>query len=267
LLGAAATFLENQPERPDDSDNPMRLVAMLPMVKDAKAWSRRFNVDLTTSYGMSELSMPIISDVNPSNSESCGKLRPGYEARIVDDHDQQVPEGEAGELILRTERPWSISPGYWRMPDATAAAWRNGWFHTGDRFRRNADGEYFFVDRQKDVIRRRGENISSFEVEAELLRHPDIREAAAIAVPSPHGEDDVMVAVASVPGSTLTPEILFEHLRPRMPHFMLPRYIRFMADLPKTPSMRVQKHALRTEGVTTDSWDREAAGIKIKRDS
>lgn len=267
LLGAAATFLETQPERADDADNPMRLVAMLPMVSDARGWSRRFNVDLTTSYGMSELSMPIISDVNPSNTESCGKLRPGYQARIVDEHDREVPEGEAGELILRADRPWTISPGYWRMPEATAAAWRNGWFHTGDRFRRDADGLYFFVDRQKDVIRRRGENISSFEVEAELLRHPDIREAAAIAVPSPHGEDDVMVVVAALPGSTLTAVELFEHLRPRMAHFMLPRYIRFMSALPKTPSLRTQKHMLRAEGVTGDSWDREAAGIKVRRNA
>jgi crotonobetaine/carnitine-CoA ligase len=267
LLGAAATFLESQPERPDDADNPMRLVAMLPMVNDAKAWSRRFNVDLTTSYGMSELSMPIISDVNPTNTESCGKLRPGYQARIVDEFDQELREGEAGELILRADRPWTISPGYWRMPEATAAAWRNGWFHTGDRFRRNAKGEYYFVDRQKDVIRRRGENISSFEVEAELLRHPDIREAAAIAVPSPYGEDDVMVVIALLPGSTLNAEDLFEHLRPRMAHFMLPRYIRFMAALPKTPSLRVQKHALRADGVTDDCWDREAAGIRVTRNA
>jgi crotonobetaine/carnitine-CoA ligase len=267
LLGAGATFLESQPERPNDGDNPMRLVAMLPMVSDAKAWSRRFNVDLTTSYGMSELSMPIISDINPTNTESCGKLRPGYQARIVDEFDREVPEGEAGELILRTDRPWTISPGYWRMPEATATAWRNGWFHTGDRFRRDAAGQYFFVDRQKDVIRRRGENISSFEVEAELLRHPEIREAAAIAVPSPYGEDDVMVVVAAIARSTLTPAALFEHLRPRMAHFMLPRYIRFMPALPKTPSLRVQKHALRAEGVTEDSWDRETAGIVVKRNA
>jgi crotonobetaine/carnitine-CoA ligase len=265
LLGAAANFLENQPQRPDDADNPMRLVAMVPLVKDPAAWSRRFGVNVTTSYGMSELSIPIISPINPADCESCGRLRPGYEARLVDEYDVEVPEGQPGELILRAERPWTISPGYWRMPEATAQAWRNGWFHTGDLFRRNPQGNYYFVDRRKDVIRRRGENISSFEVEAELLSHPLVSESAAVAVPSPHGEDDIMVVVALAPGATLDPVELFNYLRPRMAHFMLPRYLRFLPSLPKTPSLRVKKDVLRSEGVTLDTWDREAAGMVVKR--
>src|SRR5690606_5272117 len=144
---------------------PLRLVSMSPLVPDPGAFGGRFGVDVVTSYGMSELSVPIVSELNPANPESCGRLRPGYEARIVDAYDREVPEGEGGELILRAERPWTISPGYWRMPEATAAAWRNGWFHTGDRFRRNAAGDFFFIGREKDAIRRRGENVSSFEVE------------------------------------------------------------------------------------------------------
>jgi len=264
LLGAAASFLENQPARADDAENPMRLVAMVPPVKDPVAWARRFGVDITTSYGMSELSIPIISSINPTNPESCGRLRPGYDARIVDDHDCEVEEG-VGELVLRADRPWTISPGYWRMPEATAQSWRNGWFHTGDLFRRNAEGDYFFVDRKKDVIRRRGENISSFEVEAEVLSHPLVNEAAAVAVPSPHGEDDILVVVALSGDATLAPLELFDYLRPRMAHFMLPRYLRFLPSLPKTPSLRVKKDVLRKEGVTVDTWDREAAGIIVKR--
>jgi crotonobetaine/carnitine-CoA ligase len=267
LVGAVARFLEDQPPRPDDADNPMRFISMVPLVRDTKAFSRRFGVEVATSYGMSELSIPIASEANPDDTESCGQLRPGYEARIVDEHDRELPHGEAGELILRAERPWTISPGYWRMPEATAAAWRNGWFHTGDRLRRNAQGDYYFVDRQKDAIRRRGENISSFEVETEILTHPVVKDAAAIGVPSPLGEQDVMAVVELVPGATLRPEELLEYLRPRMAYHMIPRYIRYVSDLPRTPSARVQKHLLRNEGVTEETWDREAAGIVIKRDS
>ena len=267
LIGAVARFLEDQPARPDDADNPLRLVSMSPLVRDPRSFSRRFGVDVYTSYGMSELSVPIVSEINPADPDSCGRLRPGYEARIVDEHDREVPEGQPGELILRADRPWTISPGYWRMPEATAAAWRNGWFHTGDQMRRNADGDYYFVDRQKDAIRRRGENVSSFEVEAEVLTHPDVKDAAAIGVPSPLGEQDIMVVVVPRPGCRPQPEALLQYLRPRMAHYMLPRYIRYADDLPRTPSARVQKHMLRDEGVTPDTWDREAAGIVVRRDS
>ncbi|MDG2005498.1 MAG: AMP-binding protein, partial [Novosphingobium sp.] len=265
LLGGAATFLENQPPRDDDADNPMRLVAMLPLVSDPLGWARRFGVDISTSYGMSELALPINSPINPEDTSSCGRLRPGCEARIVDGNDRSVPDGEVGELVLRSERPWSISPGYWKMPEATAQAWRNGWFHTGDMFRRNEAGDYYFVDRKKDAIRRRGENISSYEVEAELLSHPLVHEAAAIGVPSPSGEDNILVAVVLAPDAELPPLELFEYLRPRMAHFMLPHYLRFVDELPKTPSMRVRKDMLRAEGIAEDAWDREAAGITIKR--
>lgn len=266
LLGGAASFLEHQPKRLDDADNPMRLVAMIPLVKDPNAWADRFGVNVTTSYGMSEVSIPIISSVNPSNPKSCGRLRPGYEARIVDEYDIEVSEGMIGELILRADRPWTISPGYWCMPEATAEAWRNGWFHTGDYFSRNSAGDFFFVDRKKDCIRRRGENISSFDVEAELLSHPMVVEAAAIAVPSPHGEDDILAVLSLASDANLSPISLFDYLRPRMAHFMLPRYLRFVDSLPKTPSLRIKKDVLRDEGVTTDTWDREVAGIIVKRE-
>lgn len=265
LLGAAASFLEGVPERPDDADNPMRLIAMVPLVKDPSAFGRRFGVDVVTSYGMSELSIPLMSAVNPTNISSCGTLRPGYEARIVDADDIPVPPGATGQLILRAGRPWTISPGYWRMPEATAAAWRNGWFHTGDNFRVDADGNYYFVDRTNDAIRRRGENISSYEVEMELVAHPAVREAAAVAVSSDDGEDEVLAVVALHPNARLDPVELFEFLRPRMAHYMLPRFIRLLDELPKTPSMRVQKHVLRGQGVA-DCWDRVAAGIVVKRE-
>ncbi|NQV21441.1 MAG: AMP-binding protein, partial [Rhodospirillales bacterium] len=154
----------------------------------------------------------------------------------------------------------------YKNPGATAEAWRNGWFHTGDAFRRDQDENYYFVDRIKDAIRRRGENISSFEVEAEVTAHPDVQEAAAVAVPAELSEDEVMVVVAPLPGKTIDPEALIEFLVPRMAHFMVPRYVRIVEELPKTPTAKVQKVELRTAGVTNDTWDREAAGIRIKRE-
>lgn len=155
---------------------------------------------------------------------------------------------------------------YHNNPEATARAWRNGWFHTGDAMRRDENGNYFFVDRIKDAIRRRGENISSFEVEKEILAHPAIRDAAVIPVASEYTEDEVLAVVTLVTGQTVTPTELIEFLQPRLAHFMIPRYIRIVDQLPTTPTNKVEKYRLRTEGITPDTWDREAAGIVIKRD-
>ena len=159
-----------------------------------------------------------------------------------------------------------MNHGYHNNPEATARAWRNGWFHTGDAFRRDAEGNFFFVDRLKDAIRRRGENISSFEVEAEVGTYPAVREAAVVGVPSEFGEDDVLAVVAPVAGRSIDPAELVRYLMPRMAHFMVPRYVRVLPELPKTPTQKVQKNILRAEGVTADTWDREAAGIHVRRE-
>ena len=239
---------------------------ILPLNEDSRLFRERFGFDVFTVFNMSEISCPIRSDDNPSERGSCGKLRPGVEARIVDEHDCEVAVGGVGELVLRADCPWTMSHGYLANPEATASAWRNGWFHTGDGFRRDHDGNYFFVDRIKDAIRRRGENISSFEVESEVMNHPSVLEAAAVGVPSEFGEEDVLIAVVQNPDAAVTSENLLHHLSSRMPHFMIPRYIRFMDSLPKTPTAKVEKHKLRNEGVTPDTWDREAAGVRISRD-
>ena len=187
------------------------------------------------------------------------------QVRLVDDHDIEVPRGTVGQMIVRSDTPWTMNAGYNGQPEATAAAWRNGWFHTGDAFRVDPDGTYFFVDRMKDAIRRRGENISSFEVEAEVAAFPAVAEVAVYAVPSEIAEDEVMCAVAAVPGTAFDPAALIEFLVPRLAHFMIPRYVRAVEALPKTPTQKVQKHLLRSEGITADTWDREAAGIRIRR--
>lgn len=266
LLGVMAVFLEKQPPRADDADHPMRLVFMVPLAGDVERFSKRFGVDVYTIFNMTEISSPIVSEPNPTVLGTCGRVRKGVDVRLVDQNDCEVPVGEIGEMLVRTERPWGMNSGYYKNPVATAIAWRNGWFHTGDLFRKDADGYFYFVDRTKDAIRRRGENISSFEVEADVMQHPDVREAAAVGVASGLIEDDVLVAVAPVEGHTIDPAALIEFLRPRMAHFMIPRYIRILSELPKTATAKVRKNELREQGVTVDTWDREAAGLSVKMD-
>ncbi|MES2020053.1 MAG: AMP-binding protein [Pseudomonadota bacterium] len=266
LLGVMATFLMKRPPAPEDRDHCVRAAFMVPLTDDAAAFTERFGVDIYTIFNMTEISSPVVSEANPVKRGTCGKVRPNVEVRLVDHNDCEVPVGAIGEMLVRTDRPWAMNSGYNRNPEATAAAWANGWFHTGDAFRRDADGYFYFVDRVKDAIRRRGENISSFEVEVEVCAHPDVREAAAIAVPSEYSEDEVMVVVAPVPGRTITHEDLAAFLIRQMPYFMVPRYIRIMDELPKTPSAKVLKVDLRQEGITHDTWDREKAGMRVRRE-
>jgi crotonobetaine/carnitine-CoA ligase len=266
LLGVMATFLLKAPQGPQDRDHRVKKCFIVPLSAGSEEFHQRFGLDVYTIFNMTEISSPIVSEPNPKVRGTCGKVRKGVEVRLVDENDCEVALGEVGEMLVRTDRPWAMNSGYYKAPEATARAWRNGWFHTGDAFRQDADGFFFFVDRMKDAIRRRGENISSFEVEAEILAHPDVREAAAIAVPSELEEDEVMAVVAPAPGRGIDPAQLIEFLRDRLAFFMIPRYIRVLDELPKTPSSKVLKTDLRAQGVTADTWDREKAGIHIKRD-
>lgn len=256
LLGAMATFLLKQPPRRDDRDHPLRAVMIVPLGQAGPPFRERFGVDVHTLFNMTEISTPLISGANPVKPNICGRPRAGVEVRLVDGNDIPVPDGTPGELIIRTDDPWTMTHGYHGRPEATAAAWRNGWFHTGDMFLRDADGDFHFVDRLKDAIRRRGENISSYEVEVELLAHPDVREAAVVAVPSEVTEDEVLAVLAPVEGRRLDPAAVIGFLEPRLPAFMIPRYIRIVDALPKTPTAKVEKHVLRAAGLTPDCWDR-----------
>ena len=266
LLGVMSTFLSKHPPSPQDRGHTLKKVTLIPLPDDSRSFAERFGVTVWTLFNMTEINVPIVSDPDPAVVGTCGKRRPGNELRIVDAHDREVPVGTVGELIIRSDAPWALNSGYYKNAEATSVAWRNGWFHTGDAFRRDADGNYFFVDRMKDAIRRRGENISSFEVETEIVAHPSVRECAVVAVPNEMAEDDVLAVVAPAPGATIDPKELLEFLQPRLAHFMLPRYIRIMADLPRTPTQKVEKYVLRQQGLTPDAWDREKAGIKIRRE-
>lgn len=256
LLGAMANFVNNQPPRADDADNPLRIATMVPVIADVERFKARFGVEVTTVFNMTETSCPLVSDgfeLGPAGS--CGRPRDGYQVRLVDELDREVPPGVLGELVLRSDAPWTQMAGYWKRPEATVAAWRNQWLHTGDGFIRDENDNFFFVDRKKDAIRRRGENISSFEVEAQVNEHPDVIECAAVAVPSELSEDEVKVAVVLHDGAALTASDLHAYLAERMPKFMVPRFIEFLDELPKTPTQKIRKVVLREGGVTAETWD------------
>jgi len=224
----------------------------------AAAFRERTGVPLVEGYGSTETNFVIASSPDRSRPGCMGWLQPGFDARVVDGNDFELPDGEAGELLLRADAPFAFSSGYFGQPEATLAAWRNLWFHTGDRVVRESDGAFRFVDRIKDAIRRRGENISSYEVEQVLQAHPAVAEVAVYPVRSELAEDEVMAAVVAQEGAALDPAELAAFCRTRLPYFAIPRYVEVVADLPRTENGKVQKFRLRERGVTAASWDREA---------
>ena len=228
-------------------------------------FTERFGVGLIDGFGSTETNFVIGAGLERQKPGWMGPAFPGFQARIVDADDNELPAGEAGELVLRADEPYAFATGYFGLPEKTVEAWRNLWFHTGDRVIQEADGYFRFVDRLKDAIRRRGENISSFEVEQVLLSHPAIATAAAFPVNSELAEDEVMVAIVLREGSRLTPVELMEFCQPRMAYFAVPRYVAFMAELPATANGKIQKYKLRELGVTPGTWDREAAGYRLVR--
>jgi len=267
--GPLMDMLLTQPPSSDDADLPLRLLILGPDCYNALEFSKRFDVRVGVAFNMTEISCPITSGWDFIDPRSCGRLRPGfpgYEVRLVDEHDQDVPPGAVGELIVRTAVPWTLNGGYFGYPDKTAEAWRNGWFHTGDGLRLDEEGNYFFVDRFKDAIRRKGENISSFEVELEVGQHPAVAECAVIPVPGGDAGDEVKACVVLVESAELAPAELIEFLIPRMPRFMVPRYIEVLDELPKSEALaKVRKVELRANPLNSATWDRVAAGIEIPR--
>lgn len=264
LIGTTMSFVWSQPASPEDRNHVLRNVLMAPLAADPDAFMSRFGVRIASVFNMTEISSPIWTQWE-LHGKSCGRLRPGYEVRIVDDHDEELPTGQVGEIVVRSQIPWILNAGYYRMPEKTVEAWRNGWFHTADAGYVDSDGYYYFVDRRKDALRRRGENISSMELEAIVNEHPHILESAVIGVPSEFGEDEVKVVVAVDPLSGFEPRSLIEYLIPRVPRFMVPRYIEVLETLPKTPTEKVRKDVLRQDGVNARTWDREAVGFHVPR--
>jgi crotonobetaine/carnitine-CoA ligase len=214
---------------------------------------------------MTEAANTVENRLDAYRPGAAGRESCRFEVRIVDDQDRFVPVGVAGEIVVRPKEPGIMISEYYKMPEATVRAFRNLWFHTGDRGRLDEDGYLYFLDRMKDAIRRRGENISSWEVEKVVSAFPTVLEASAYGVASELSEEEVMIALTPRPGHDVDVVALLEHCTDNLAHFAVPRYVRFVAELPKTPSQRVEKYRLRAEGVTADTWDREAHGFVVRR--
>ena len=266
LLGAMVPMLLAQ--KPSDAERAHRVrVALAPAVPAHfhRQFVERFGIGLVDGYGSTETNCVMGVLAAEQQPGTMGRLLPGFAARVVDNHDNQVPDGEAGELILRADEPFAFATGYFGMPEKTVEAWRNLWFHTGDRVIREPTGYYRFVDRMKDAIRRRGENISSYEVEQVLISHPAVANAAVFPVRSELAEDEVMAAIVLRNGAQLEPPALLDFCQPLMPYFAVPRFVEFVETLPATENGKVTKYKLRERGVTTATWDREKAGYKVVR--
>lgn len=266
LLGAMVPILLAQP--PSDAERRHAVRVALAPGAPAELWPAfkdRTGVDLIDGYGSTETNFVIGAPVAEQRPGKMGRLAPGFTARVVDEHDNPLPPGTAGELVLRADEPFAFAAGYFAMPEKTVEAWRNLWFHTGDRVVMDGDGYFTFLDRLKDAIRRRGENISSFEVEQVLAGHAAVAAAAVFPVRSELAEDEVMAAIILKPGRTTAPEELLRYCEPRLPYFALPRYVEFVETLPTTENGKVRKSELRARGVTSTAWDRERAGYFLTR--
>lgn len=259
-LGAMIPILLKQPPRADDRDNPVRLV--FSAATPAWAWAefeRRFDLTIWEGYGAVDGGGFMLFNFGNGPKGSMGLPPPGTEARVFREDATECAAGEVGELVFKVDDPAARRVTYLKNAAASDAKIRDGWFYTGDLAWRDAQGFFYFADRKSDCMRRRGENISSFEVEKIINEHPAVLESAAFGVPSELGEDEVMVAVVRRPGVALTPEELVAFCTERMAAFMVPRYLDFCEMIPKTETHRVQKALLKRTGVTATTWDREAA--------
>jgi crotonobetaine/carnitine-CoA ligase len=266
LLGAMVPILLAREPAPAERAHRTR-IALAPGVPGHfhAEFTERSGIGLIDGYGSTETNFVIGSRLADQKPGAMGRVFDGFAARVVDDADNALPDGAAGELTLRAEAPFAFATGYFGAPEKTVEAWRNLWFHTGDRVIRERDGYFRFVDRLKDAIRRRGENISSFEVEQVLLSHAEIETAAVFPVRSELAEDEVMAAIVRRPGVTLDEVAVIRFCETRMPYFAVPRFVEFVDALPATENGKIQKYKLRERGVTGRTWDRDIAGITVRR--
>jgi crotonobetaine/carnitine-CoA ligase len=266
VLGAMVPMLLSRPPCPEERQHKVR-IALAPGVPAHlhEIFTERTGIYLLDAYGATESNAVIGTTIDTRRPGWMGKLFDGFQARVADDDDNEVADGTPGELLLRADDPFAMATGYFGMADKTVEAWRNLWLHTGDRVVRDQEGFYKFIDRMKDSIRRRGENISSFEVERVIMSHPAVEVAAVFPVPSDLAEDEVMTTIVVKQGATLDGAALIGFCEGRLSYFAIPRFVDFVTELPRTESGKVQKFKLREQGRSAGTWDREAAGIKVKR--
>jgi crotonobetaine/carnitine-CoA ligase len=267
LLGAMIDLLFQQVPSELERSHLLRTMFIVPQHPDyPRQFLERFGVETITAFGLTDLGIFIYQQSGqPNKAGSCGLAIPEWEVKLVDDYDEEVPRGALGMAVARPREPWLMTLGYWGNPEATVAAYRNLWFHTGDVLRQDEEGWYYYVDRKKDMIRRRGENVSALEVEAVVRGHPAVLECAAYALPSELSEDEVAVAIVLRDGAELTAEALLSSIELKLPYFALPRFVTILNELPKTQTEKVQKARLRERGIMDTTWDRERAGYKVAR--
>jgi carnitine-CoA ligase len=267
VLGSMITMLWNRPPSPDDRNHTVRVLVGAPMPAAIHhQFEERFGLRAVIIYGLSEAMPLALSRYDePAPPGSSGKVHPLFDVRIFDADDNELPVGEPGEVVCRPRQPHGILERYWGNPEATVDALRDGWFHTGDVARFDETGNLYFLDRKKDVVRRRGETVASYEVEQVLTLHPSVAEAAAIGVQSELGEEDVKAFVVLAERSEFDPVALIRHCEANMPYFAVPRYLEITEELPRSPVGRVLKFKLRELGNVPATWDREAHGVEISR--
>jgi len=268
-VGTIGMLLLAQPAGPDDADPGKLRVALLPPMpaESQRTFEARFNVPVVAdSYGQTEVLVIAMSGLHgPRQPGSAGQPVPQVEVAVVDDNDTILPTGKVGEIVVRPRISDTFFSGYWEEPAATLATWRNLWHHTGDLGRQDEDGTLWIVDRKKDSVRRRGENVSSVELENAIRMHPSVKEVAVHAVPSDVGDDDIKACIVLQPDTNLEAAELFEYFKSALPYFAVPRYVEFFAELPVNAVGRVTKMALRERGVTADTVDLETLGMVIGR--
>ena len=272
-LGAMHIYLWNQPERPDDADNPLRSAGMSPMPDDIiTPFCERFGIErIAQGFGQSEIGN-VISRA-PTNKPAAkpgvlGTVTPDIDLRLIDDDGNDVPDGEAGEFALKPRKPHIMFEGYFENPEATESAFtKDGWYCMGDLGRRDADGDYYFVDRKKDAVRYAGRNISTMEVEQAIRSHPAVNEVAVYGAKSAEldVESELAADVVLHEGQSLSAEELARFINDNAPYYFVPRYINFTDSLPYTPTNKVQKYLLRQRGVPPESWDRRASGFDLQK--
>jgi len=267
-LGAMIPILMKQPEKESDPDNLVRIVNSAACPANLwEAFEQRFDVKIWEGYGAVDGGGLAITNHGDAPVGSVGKPAPEVEWRLVDDSENDVPQGEYGELITKNKNQPASTVEYYKNPEASNKKVRGGWIRTGDLFFADKEGFLYFVDRKTDSMRRRGENISSWEVENLVEKYDDVAECAAFGVPSELAEDEVMIWVRPKTGLTLDLEELMQHCADVMPHFMVPRYVDIVEGIPRTKTLRVQKTAMKKQGVTGRTWDREAEmpDLELKR--
>jgi crotonobetaine/carnitine-CoA ligase len=269
-VGPMGMAILAQPASEEDGTFGFRLAFWTPMHPDHQAlFERRFNTPvIAEGYGQTECAPITLSSLHGMRKHAtAGKAVSYLEVRILDEHDAGVLPGQVGEVAVRPREPNVMFKGYWRRPEDTLEAFRNLWYHTGDLGQMDEDGFLTFVDRRKDVIRRRGENVSSFELELVISRHPLVAVAAVTAVPSPLGEDDIRLTVVPAGSGTLVPEDLYAWFVQQLPRYAIPRFVEIRESVPLSATGRVAKHLIREEDLASDSWDFEAMNLtSAKRD-